>query len=133
MNHRRGVAPRGQAGFSLLEILVAFAIMAFGLVAVYRLVGGSLGAATTADETNRAVITAQSVLARHRHVPPGGLHEFGETPDGYSWQLQTTPHLVPPAGITHPVLHHVSVHVSWRSQARDRVLVLDTLLPEVAE
>lgn len=51
-----------QSGFSLLEVLVAFIIVALVVTALFRLFGGALGNASAADEWTRALLVAQSRL-----------------------------------------------------------------------
>ena len=52
-----------QGGFSLLEVLVAFIILALVATALFRLFGGALGNASAADDWTRAMLVAQSRLA----------------------------------------------------------------------
>ena len=54
---------RHQRGFSLLEVLAAFVILALVGTALFRLFSGALQNAAGADEWSRAVLTAQSRLA----------------------------------------------------------------------
>lgn len=65
-------------GFSLLEVLVAFVIMALALGVLYQTLGGSVRASGRADLAVRAALVAESVLALHESVPPQGIHASGE-------------------------------------------------------
>ena len=56
--------PAGQAGFSLLEMLVAFTILAFSLVVILRIFSSGIGTAVTAEEYTAAVQIAESLLAK---------------------------------------------------------------------
>ncbi len=51
------------AGFSLLEVLVAFVVLALVGTALFRLFGGAMGNAGAAQEWSRATLIAQSRLA----------------------------------------------------------------------
>jgi general secretion pathway protein I len=50
-------------GFSLLEVLVAFVILALVGTALFRLFSGSLANVAAADDYTRAVLVAESALA----------------------------------------------------------------------
>jgi len=85
------------AGFSLLEVLVAFAILALVGTALFRLFSGGLGNAAAADEYSRAVLVAESVLAETASVQP--LREAttqGTADDGrIEWTAQVAPYAAP--------------------------------------
>ncbi len=51
-------------GFSLLELLVAFAIMAMSLAMIYRAVGGSVRNVSAIEDRQRASWVVESVLAQ---------------------------------------------------------------------
>ena len=86
-------------GFSLLEVLVAFVIVALVVTALFRLFGGALGNASAADEWTRALLVAQSRIyfavwaLRLRYTT-----DAGSEPDGrIDWRTSVTPY-VPPDG-----------------------------------
>jgi general secretion pathway protein I len=53
---------RRNAGFSLLEVLAAFVILALVATALFRLFSGSLRNVSAADEWSRALLVAESRL-----------------------------------------------------------------------
>ena len=122
-------------GFSLLEVIVAFAIMAMALGALYQASGGSSRAGLHAETTARMVVLARSKLAEHPTVPPHGLHAAGESADGLVWQLRSQPFAHGSEGIQ-PVavrLHRVHVRVEAPRPERPQVLDLYTLVPVLGE
>ena len=60
----------GQCGFSLLEVLVAFVILALVATALFRLFSGALVNASAADDYTHAVLVAESALAEAAAAVP---------------------------------------------------------------
>jgi general secretion pathway protein I len=58
------------AGFSLLEVLVAFVILALVGTALFRLFSDSLKNASAADDYSRAVLVAESALTEAASTQP---------------------------------------------------------------
>jgi general secretion pathway protein I len=128
------------AGFSLLEVLVAFVIVALVGTALFRLFGGALNNASAAEDYSRAVLLAESRLASTavESAPlREGATDQGRTDDGkYSWVTRVDPYVGP--GTTadqqqlgqaaNVVLWRISVTVSWPGAlGQDRTLSLATV------
>jgi general secretion pathway protein I len=78
------------AGFSLLEVLVAFVILLLVGTALFRLFSGALGNAGLSDEYSRATLYAESQLARASVERPlrEGVQQ-GTSDDGYyAWTVK---------------------------------------------
>jgi general secretion pathway protein I len=85
------------AGFSLLEVLAAFVILALVGTALFRLFSGALGNATLADEYSRATLYAESRLAAvsvETKLKEGTVQ--GNSDDGhYAWTAAISPYMPP--------------------------------------
>ncbi len=84
--------PGGERGFSLLEILVAFAVLALTLGVLLRIFGGGVRSVALADEHAQAVLFAQSLLDQvglETPVIPGETR--GELDETYRWVLRIEP------------------------------------------
>jgi general secretion pathway protein I len=91
------IARRPHAGFSLLEVLVAFIIVALVVTALFRLFGGALGNAAAADEWTRALLVAQSRLTLAAAAQPlRETTDAGTEADGrIAWRTSVTPYVPP--------------------------------------
>jgi general secretion pathway protein I len=87
------------AGFSLLEVLVAFVILALVGTALFRLFGASLNNASLADEYSRAVLYAESRLAAAAvETPLRERSDQGASDDGrYAWSTKVESYALPGA------------------------------------
>lgn len=121
--------PSRSAGFTLLEVLVAFVIAAISIGVVMRVFSGGLNNLRVADEYSRAVFLAQSKLAAvgvETPLQPG--EEAGEFGRQFQWRVAVSPYeterVAKPAS---PNLYEVRVDVSWREGREARRIELVTL------
>ncbi len=77
-------------GFTLLEVMVALAVMSIVLVSVYRMHSQSLAMNTAARFYTQAPMLAQSKMVEIEALSssafPADSGEFGEEFPGYSWK-----------------------------------------------
>jgi general secretion pathway protein I len=89
-------APARQRGFTLLEVLVAFAILALSLGVLIHIFSTGLDNLALGGQYSRAILLAQSRLAALGVEEPlaagGSSGEFG---DGYRWHVTVTPYNLP--------------------------------------
>jgi general secretion pathway protein I len=110
-------------GFSLLEILVAFAILAVSLSLVLRIFSTGVNSAILSEEYGTATQLAEALLATAGvETPLVAGEKSGEVSDKYHWQVTVTPmasHAMPKQtdqavlSDSEPVLMAVEVEVSW--------------------
>lgn len=127
-------------GFSLLEILIAFAIMAVALTIVLRIFGTGVSAAVTSEDYTLAVQIGESLMARTGVETPLKAGEWsGSEADRYDWLVRVSPLRLPARSRPRfeqdaeqeavPLqLMRVDVEVSWGDEdAHRRVLALHGL------
>jgi general secretion pathway protein I len=79
-------------GFTLIEILVAFAILAVVLVALYRVFGGGLATTVRLERSTAALLFARSTLERvGTDIPLVAGEQSGAAADGTAWTLDIRP------------------------------------------
>ncbi|MFY3382631.1 type IV pilus modification PilV family protein [Paracidovorax sp. MALMAid1276] len=129
---------RAQQGLSLLELLVAFSIMALSLGLLYRSMGSSARNVADMAYQQQAAMVAESLLASRESVASDGWNETGDI-HGYRFEVRSTPYQAgfmqnaappaPGAGERVP-LHQVAIVVSWLDGSRRQALEVQTLLPQ---
>lgn len=81
-------------GFTLLEVLVAVAILAIAMVAILKANVQNLDALTESRETSTASLLAASKLAEVEAAGAANWNEFqgdfGEDYPDYTWEVETT-------------------------------------------
>lgn len=124
---------RASSGFSLLELLVAFVILALALGTMMRVFSGGLNNAGLAGEYSRAILLAESRLAELGAQPVEGEVQ-GEFDGKYRWHGTVRPWADPAyeSGILQqplPVrLMQIEVKVAWGEQGgKSREVGLSTL------
>ena len=84
---------RREAGFTLIEVVAAFAIFALCVGALYESFSGSVRRSARSRETTVAALAAQSLLAEQRgHPGPWDSRQSGAAQDGTSWQIDVKPY-----------------------------------------
>ena len=89
---RLGGSAAKAAGFTLIEIIVAFGILALGLTLLLGTLSGATRQVRQAGDAGRAAMHAHTLLAQHASALQGPASFDGELEDGrYRWKLQATP------------------------------------------
>jgi general secretion pathway protein I len=121
-------------GFSLLEMVVAMAILSISLSVLYQATGGATRNVRTDEKYAYAVELARSLLASNETVPRQGVHSMGETPSGgFSWSAQSSPVALSSEKLPPGSLHNLAVSVKWQDGSRDRSVVLHSVVLGVLE
>jgi general secretion pathway protein I len=78
-----------KGGFTLIEVIVAIAILAISLVMVMQLFSGGLKASKTSSNYTRAIIHAKNKMEELSIEPVQGSGKFE---DGFEWESEVQPH-----------------------------------------
>lgn len=120
-----------QHGFTLIEVIIAFALLALALTLLLGSLSGAARQVRNANDAGRAALHAQSLLAQ---VGVGRALQAG-TRDGewengrYRWQLQVAPFVDrarPPSPLGDPAaprLMQLQLDVRWGEAAGDSLRV----------
>ena len=130
-NHR-------QKGFSLIELLVAFSIMALSLGFIYKAMGSGARNAGELASHQQVTMLAESILATRDAVTDQGWQEVGRFAP-YDWTVSSQPFL-PTANALSPSLnsnnptavplHQIQLTIVWQDGSVQRQFETKTLLPQ---
>ncbi len=131
MSNSKGVKPQGcAAGFTLLEVLVAVALVALVLVSFMGLHLRSLDATLQSQDITTAVLLAQGKLASLGSFPETGTEEGAfEGPDlsRFRWASAVTEHTLDAkvSGGKAVVVRQMDVTILWLDGQQTRSYVLE--------
>lgn len=127
---------RQQAGFTLIEVLVALTIAGFAMVAVMQLMGTTLDGSEKAARASTALLIAESRLAAVGvETPLRTSRSTGVAPDGYHWRVEVRPYNGLPAHTAEQVplrAFEVAVSVVWAPRREVSLTALRLLPRETA-
>jgi general secretion pathway protein I len=120
-----------EAGFTLIEVLVAVAIIGLALGAMAGVFGQGLAGHETASEAEAALAVAEEQLALADTTPHPGAAS-GVFANRYAWQTIVAPYQdgdskTADAPTSLPPLYRVAVSVAWHDGRRTHEVSLSTL------
>jgi prepilin-type N-terminal cleavage/methylation domain-containing protein len=134
----RELLARAQRGFTLLEVMIATAIMAVGIVGALQLFSGSLRLAGDAGRQSNATVLARSLVDEELWRDVLEDNQRNGTEGDFSWSVTTHPidrELIGRKEQEQPDLHDVAdemglwliqAEVSWEAPSGRKSLSLET-------
>jgi general secretion pathway protein I len=130
------ISRRGQSGFTLLEVLLAFVIFALSFAVVLEIMSGSMRSTIRARDYTEAALLGQSLMDLvGTDIPIGEGSLDGEAPGGYRWELVITPYepqfdddrSLELAEISKTALFWIDLDVAWGEGRRSRDVHFSTV------
>lgn len=110
-----------EAGFTLLEAMVALTIFAVALVTILNLFSGSLDSARVTRDYTLGLILAQSKMAElESGLEEGRTGGVGDEYEDFGWEAE-----IQPAGFKD--IEQVRLKVTWPGKVRGKEIELSTL------
>ncbi len=132
MRRRASISTGVKRGFTLIEVVVALAILSIGLTVLMELFSGGLRLGRTSGEYSKAVnfgrMKMEEIMTQ-QSVEEGT--DEGKFDDTYSWQVEMKKvDIIPAEKVTAfdpPVLlYRVTVDVLWKSGSQERTTHLES-------
>jgi general secretion pathway protein I len=119
------------SGFTLVEILVAFAVASLLLGGMYQILSTGLRSASVAGEYSTALMLAESTMEEIGISEPIVVGDtLDRIPPSYARRLRVRPRPdLLPVGVEHPAMapYEIEVTVSWGHRRRPRSVVISTV------
>jgi general secretion pathway protein I len=130
--------PRSQSGFSLLEVIVAFAIAAVALGVLSQIFGQGASNMAVSRDYDSALLLAESLLAEHSIDIDAHETSFSATTNQFRWEVSLQPYITrEPAPeltatargntTTESQLMQIDVVVGWEQNGKFRSVNLSSL------
>lgn len=118
-----------QYGYSLLEVLVAFAILALAVATILSLFATGLRNTAVAADYARALTLAESQLAilQAKESTQLDIGVADGSEEGFRWQTRVSPYEDQAAVVQRAQLYRIDVRVAWGEGAHQRFVALSTL------
>ncbi|RDZ27079.1 type II secretion system protein XpsI [Lysobacter silvisoli] len=141
LRRRAPRGPRAAAGYTLLEVIIAFALLAAALTLLLGTLSGASRQVRMSGEAGRAALHAQSLLDQvgvGQPLAPG--QESGDFEDGrYRWTLGVRPWrdravaaARQPVDVNGPQLFEITLAVEWGEGGPGQRLLLRSLRTALA-
>ncbi len=119
-------------GMSLLEMMVAIAVLGIALSSLYSAASGATRNVRADERYAYAVELGRSLLAEHTPAPSSGLDISGITEGGFKWSVIAQPAQTGRSGLEPGALQEIEVVVSWADGLKDRRIQLDSVVAGLA-
>lgn len=119
---------RSRRGFSLLELLVATALLGIAIVGLLTLITGSLANSVVIRDFDRAAMLGRAKMNELLTVSPIdiGRPMGGEYNESWGWEAVVTPfEAIPPARVGGHLILRVQVVIWWRNATGRRQAEFD--------
>lgn len=123
---------RYNGGFSLLEMMVAVAILGIALGGLYTAASGATRNVRADERYAYAVELGRSILADHSQVVKAGISETGVTAGGFKWSIDSAPAALGRSGLEPGTLQEIEITVSWADGLRDRRIALYSVVEGIS-
>lgn len=115
------------AGFSLLEVIVATAVMALAVVGTLSLTTQSLSNAVQVRQYDRAAMLARTQMSVLQTAFPLPLNRklAGEFDEQWGWEAVATPVEFGPGGRGRSLLARIVLKIDWKDNGQDRSIEME--------
>lgn len=121
-----------QGGMSLLEMMVAIAVLGISLGGLYSAASSATRNVRADERYAYAVELGRSILADNSQVPLAGISRSGVTDGGFTWSVNSRPAQLGRSGLEPGLLQEIEIVVAWADGLKDRQIQLDSVVEGVA-